>query len=125
MLRRLTTTVVALAAAFPSAHAATTTPSAVVTAVAFRYLPGDVTLQDVPLQVRQGTTILFAPLDPLGNHSILSRIYVDDRPLFESDLIGPGQVAEVRGLEKLAPGVYEFTCSVHEYMAGSLEVVTG
>ncbi len=103
--------------------AAEPVPTAVVSVVAFAYTPGDVTMPELPLQMIEGTGLEFAPLDTLGNHSVVSITWVDGAPLFESPLIGPGQVAPVAGVEKLAPGSYAFTCNVHEFMLGTLEVL--
>jgi plastocyanin len=47
----------------------------------------------------------------------------DGRPLFQSKLIGIGEVAPVEGLSRLQPGhTYGFYCSIHPGMQGTLVV---
>lgn len=109
--------------ALPCAPARAAVPSMVVTADAFVYVPGDASTDSAPLRVFEGTTVLFAPMDTLGNHTVTSDLYVDGAPAFTTALIGPGQVDEVHGLEWMPIGTYEFRCSVHDFMRGRLEVV--
>jgi polyvinyl alcohol dehydrogenase (cytochrome) len=47
----------------------------------------------------------------------------DGRPLFKSALVSLGGTAEVVGVEDLEPGSYAFTCSLHNSMKATLEVV--
>jgi plastocyanin len=44
------------------------------------------------------------------------------RPLFESRLLDFGESASVAGVTKLRPGTYEFYCTLHRWMRGSLVV---
>ena len=49
----------------------------------------------------------------------------DGGPLFFSTLVQPGQTRPVRGTEYLAAGSYEFVCTLHNGMTGTLEVSGG
>jgi plastocyanin len=46
------------------------------------------------------------------------------RPLFESMLLDFGETGPVRGAAKLAPGIYEFFCTLHPWMRGRLVVTS-
>ncbi|MDX6581953.1 MAG: Cupredoxin-like domain [Solirubrobacterales bacterium] len=45
--------------------------------------------------------------------------------LFASKTVGAGSEVPVTGADSLPPGVYEFLCSVHPYMKGTLTVGAG
>ncbi len=46
-------------------------------------------------------------------------------PAFWSELVGAGETAEVVGVDALDPGTYEFYCTVHPWMTGTLLVPPG
>jgi hypothetical protein len=125
MFRRTCALACALALSTAIPAPAAVPPVIVVTSVAFTYVPGDLTdpTTSIPLQVPQGATVEFAPMDALGNHTITSVDWVGGAPLFTSELIGPGQVSEVVGVPSLGPGIYEFSCNAHYFMHGALEIV--
>lgn len=45
-------------------------------------------------------------------------------PLFASPLVGVGEQAQVEGIDQLKPGTtYEFFCSIHHWMRGTLVAI--
>lgn len=51
-----------------------------------------------------------------------SKYYTIRKPLFDSDSVNPGSVADVKGVSTLKPGTYHFYCSLHTSMTGTLQV---
>ena len=72
------------------------------------------------IKVVQGGTLTFVNLDPQLQHDLISK---DNPDLFRSDIVSFGGVSEVRGVSSLPVSTWPFTCSVHDYMAGNLEIV--
>lgn len=69
----------------------------------------------------QGTTLTFTNLDVVA-HNVASKEVTDDgRRLFAAPNISTGSTA-VEGTDKLKAGKYEFLCTVHPSMVGTLEV---
>jgi polyvinyl alcohol dehydrogenase (cytochrome) len=79
-------------------------------AVATTYATPAVTIQ-------QGQSLAFTNLD-VAQHDVDAR----DGTSFESPLVGLGGTTPVNGVESLAPGSYEFYCSLHANMTGTLTV---
>jgi plastocyanin len=81
------------------------------------YLPSEVTIV-------AGDSLSLVNADAFQSHDLVS---LDRGPggvyLFRSDVIGPAERAAVAGVESLAPSVYPFYCSVHEFMTGNLTVL--
>jgi plastocyanin len=75
--------------------------------------------------IEEGEALSFLNLDVL-NHDVTAR---DDdakgNPLFTTPLIGPGQEVPVEGADQLGAGTYDFFCSVHPNMEGTLTVGGG
>ena len=69
--------------------------------------------------IAQGEKLSFVNPD-VAPHDVTS---VDG--LFESETVGTGSEVPVTGAESLGPGTYEFVCSVHTYMEGTLTVGSG
>jgi plastocyanin len=80
------------------------------------YVPGDLTLVE-------GDTLTLVNADHLGSHDLTAVDTSGGVPLFRSAVVGLGQQAPVDGVAALTVGAYEFQCSVHPYMHGSLNVV--
>ncbi len=101
---------------------AVTTPAQAVTpqvvlAYSGGYAPSEVV-------VVQGGSVTLVNADATQQwHDIVSRNYRNGAPVFRSGLIPAGGVSGVAGVAALAPSVYPFYCSVHDYMAGNLTVV--
>ena len=74
------------------------------------------------LTIAQGTRVVLQNQDST-QHSIVSNDYAPDGSrLFSSPRTEPGSSAFVAGTEYLTTGSYDFFCSVHSGMRGSLEV---
>ncbi len=81
------------------------------------YLPADVTIDE-------GEPLTYVNLD-VPEHDVTSQdLDEDDQPLFASETIGTGTAA-VEGVETLPPGTYDFFCTVHPEMQGTLTVTDG
>ncbi|HEX5270439.1 MAG TPA: PQQ-binding-like beta-propeller repeat protein [Gemmataceae bacterium] len=65
-----------------------------------------------------GDTLRLNNIDPIASHNIVS----DTPGLFASPLVADGNSAVVAGVDKLAPGTYQFHCVLHSWMHGVLEV---
>ena len=104
--------VVAVATAVPAAAA---TPRVVGSAFD-RFVPADQAIE-------RGDSLTLVNLEA-SPHDIVSVDVGDDgRPLFESGLVSrPGDTSVVAGVESLEPGIYQFYCSVHEQMTGTVSV---
>jgi hypothetical protein len=79
----------------------------------------------VPLVVvaRQRMSLQLVQLDPTQRHDIVSRAARERRPLFASArTLSFGETQLVPGVEKLPPGTYPFTCSIHPFMFGQVIV---
>ena len=72
------------------------------------------------IKVVQGGTLTFVNLDPQLEHDLISK---DNPDLFRSAIVGFGGVSEVRGVSSLGVSTWPFTCSVHDFMAGNIEIV--
>src|SRR3954447_26266390 len=69
------------------------------------------------VNVGQGDTLTFNNLDTAAKHDL-----VGHDASFGSDLLGGGESGPVRGVDKLAPGQYQFHCTLHGWMKGVLNV---
>src|SRR3954466_15236035 len=68
-----------------------------------------------------GDTLRLNNVDPIASHNIVS----DTPGLFASPLVSDGNSALVAGVESLAPGTYQFHCTLHSWMHGAIEVAAG
>lgn len=72
----------------------------------------------------QGEPLFFRNFDA-SNHDVVARAAgPDGKPIFSTPLIGPGAESAVAGAQSLSAGTYQFFCSVHSNMAGTLTVTT-
>jgi plastocyanin len=79
------------------------------------FVPSEIT-------VLAGDTLVLTNVD-LERHDVTALDTIGGNPMFRSATIGPGQQAQVVGVANLAPSVYPFYCSVHEWMTGNLTVL--
>jgi plastocyanin len=83
--------------------------------------PGTQYLTTAPA-IDQGERLTFRNLDVTG-HDVTSRLIgLDGKPLFGTPVIGTGSSALVVGSQYLTTGSYDFYCSVHPFMRGTLTV---
>jgi plastocyanin len=85
-----------------------------VTSVNYTYLPPDLTL-------RHGQRLAYRNID-IALHNVTSLATAKGGPLFTSDTIAAGEVTEVTGVHDLEPGVYDYTCTLHTFMTGSITI---
>ena len=69
----------------------------------------------------QGSTLTFTNLDAVSHNVASKAVTEDGRRLFAAPNIATGTTA-VEGADKLPAGTYEFVCTVHPSMLGTLEV---
>lgn len=80
-----------------------------------QFIGGDVS-------VAQGENVTFTNGDTLAHDVTASQKGADGKPFFASAQIGPAQSAPVAGVEYLTTGSYEYICSLHPYMKGTITV---
>lgn len=89
--------------------------SPVITSVNYEYLPPNLT-------VAQGKSVNYTNLD-IALHNVFSVVNgKNGEPLFWSKTIEAGKSVPVEGVRDLAPGVYDYTCTLHTFMTGSITV---
>lgn len=88
-----------------------------IVALAFRYQPDEVTLA-------QGEPLEFTNLDVAPHDVTAIQTGPDGLPVFATDTIGAGETELIEGLDRLEPGVYDFTCTLHPEMLGTLYLVS-
>ena len=73
--------------------------------------------------IAQGERLTFANFDVVDSHDVTSNATrADGKPLFSTPRLSPGQERLVDGSQSLAPGTYDFFCSVHPFMTGTVTV---
>jgi plastocyanin len=72
--------------------------------------------------IDQGETVSFTNLDAISHDVTAATKGADGKPLFATPLQGPGGTADVAGTQYLTTGSYEFGCSIHPNMKGTLTV---
>jgi plastocyanin len=80
-----------------------------------QFVGGDVT-------IAQGEKITFTNADTVTHDVTAAAKGGDGKPLFSSAQIGPAQSAAVAGVEYLTTGKYEYICSIHPFMKGTITV---
>jgi plastocyanin len=72
--------------------------------------------------MNQGERLTFTNLDTTGHDVTAKALGPDGKPLFNTPVIGTGASAFVEGSQYLTTGDYEFICSIHPFMKGTLTV---
>jgi plastocyanin len=80
-----------------------------------QFAGGDVT-------IAQGAKVTFTNGDTVAHDVTAAAKGADGKALFASDQIGPAQSAPVAGVEYLTTGKYEYICSIHPFMKGTITV---
>ena len=74
--------------------------------------------------INQGEALFFRNLD-LSQHDVVAQQNgPDGKPLFSTPLIGAGAEAAVEGAQSLVAGRYEFFCTIHRNMHGTVSVTS-
>lgn len=84
-----------------------------IVAIGFSYQPAEITLA-------QGEPLEFTNLDVAPHDVTALDAGPDGLPLFASETIGTAATSAVDGLDDLPTGVYDFTCTLHPEMIGTL-----
>ena len=84
-----------------------------IVAAAIAYHPDEITLV-------QGEVLEFTNLDTAPHDVVALRNGADGQPAFATPVIRAGTTVGIEGLDKIAPGVYDFTCTLHPQMLGTL-----
>jgi plastocyanin len=88
--------------------------------------PTPVSYQNPNVTIDQGEQLSFLNLDLTAPHDVTA---LDPGPggtaLFRSETVGALAQVPVVGADKLDPGSYDFVCSVHSFMTGTLTVRGG
>lgn len=81
-------------------------------------------IQYVPIEttVVEGELLEFTNLDVTPHDVVALNEDAAGKPLFATETIGTGETVPVEGVEKLRPGVYDFTCTLHAEMLGTVFV---
>jgi outer membrane protein assembly factor BamB/plastocyanin len=72
--------------------------------------------------IQKGQALAFRNLDTQLHDVTAKQSGLDGQPLFRSPRASGGQAVPVKGAEKAEPGQYEFFCSIHPGMLGTLTV---
>jgi len=87
-----------------------------------RYVPADSQTAELPAQVIfPGDSLIHTNVDSEQHDLQAIASGPDGNPWFDSELIGAGESAPV-AVEDVPPGIYAYTCSIHAFMRGRLEI---
>jgi plastocyanin len=88
--------------------------------------PTPVAYGNPDITINAGEAVTFTNLDLTAPHDVTALdIGPGARPLFSSQTVGFATSVPVTGAEKLEAGSYDFLCSVHTFMTGSITVRGG
>ncbi|MGH2986738.1 MAG: cupredoxin domain-containing protein [Solirubrobacterales bacterium] len=84
--------------------------------------PAPSTYLNPEVELDAGEPLSFLNADLGAAHDVTSVDVAGAKALFASETVGPGTEVPVVGAESLAPGTYDYLCSVHTFMEGTLAV---
>jgi len=85
--------------------------------------PGPVSYQNPNVEIDAGEAVSFMNLDLTAPHDVTSvDVGAGAQPLFASATVGFLTTVPVTGAEALDAGRYDFLCSIHTFMTGSITV---
>jgi plastocyanin len=76
------------------------------------------------ISMAQGEKVTFTNSDTVAHDVTAKTNGSDGKPLFKSALIGAGGSGPVDGAEYLTTGSYDYLCSVHPFMTGTITVTS-
>lgn len=100
-----------------TAAAALASDQTIYAAPSDQYLIGDVTID-------QGQTVTFTNLDTVAHNVTARRKGPDSKPLFTSVPTGAGSSEPVAGTQYLTTGTYQYVCTFHPWMTGTITVTS-
>jgi plastocyanin len=84
--------------------------------------PAPSTYLNPEVELEAGEPLSFLNADLGAAHDVTSVDVAGSKALFASETVGPGTEVPVVGADSLAPGTYDYLCSVHTFMEGTLTV---
>lgn len=82
------------------------------------FIPAEIT-------IAKGEPLEYTNLEPTPHNMIALRLGRDGKPVFRTDTVGAGTTVPVVGVEKLVPGVYDYVCTLHPRMFGTVYLEAG
>lgn len=89
-----------------------------VVTLGFQFVPGETTLVE-------GSTLEYTNLDVAPHNLIALRNGPNGKPAFRTETISAGKTVDIQGLNKVKAGVYDYTCTLHPEMLGTIFVEAG
>jgi len=84
----------------------------------FQFVPGETTLVE-------GSKLEYTNLDVAPHNVIALRNGANGKPVFRTETISAGKTVDIQGLNKVKAGVYDYTCTLHPAMLGTIYVEPG
>jgi len=81
----------------------------------FRFVPDETTLVE-------GSKLEYTNLDVAPHNLIALRNGPNGKPAFRTETISAGKTVDIQGLNKVKAGVYDYTCTLHPAMLGTIYV---
>ncbi len=82
-----------------------------------QFIGGDIT-------INQGEKVSFTDLDTVEHNVTAEQKGADAKPLFASASTSTGSSQPVAGTEYLTTGTYQYFCSIHPWMTGTITVTS-
>jgi plastocyanin len=76
------------------------------------------------ISISQGEKVTFTNLDTVTHDVTAKAVGADGKPVFGSALTDPVGSQPVAGTEYLTSGAYQYYCSIHPYMTGTITVTS-
>src|SRR5260370_24211076 len=117
-MRRLRSGAIAALAVLGTTAAAAYADQTIYAGPPTQYIGGDIT-------INQGEKVTFTNVDTVTHDVTAQTKGADAKPLFASAHTDPGGSQPVAGTEYLTTGSYQYYCSIHPYMTGTITVSSG
>jgi plastocyanin len=116
-MHRLRNGVIAAFVALAATPAAAQADQTILAAPPTQYIAGDISIS-------QGEKVSFTNLDTVTHDVTAKAVGADGKPLFGSAHTDPVGSQPVAGTEYLTTGSYQYFCSIHPYMIGTITVTS-